>query len=142
MASFNKVIILGRCTRDPEVRSFANGGKVCKLGIAVDADRKKNQATGKWEAEPCFLDCEIFNRGENGKSADIAEQYLKKGSPVLIEGMLTQQNWTAADGAKRSKLVIKVDNFQLAGSKPTEGGERRQEPHYAESSSVDEALPF
>lgn len=118
MSSFNKIILLGRLTRDCETRSFSNGGKVAKFSLAVDAERKKNQA-GKWESIPAFLDCEAFNRGEFGKLADTVEQYTSKGSQVLIDGHIKQENWTAADGAKRSKLVVVVDSLQLMG-KPKE----------------------
>ena len=79
--SLNKVMLIGRLTRDPEVRVFTNGGKVCKFGFAV-SNRKKNQQTGQWEDEPVFVDCEVFNRGENGRQADLAEQSLR-----LIEGV-------------------------------------------------------
>lgn len=120
MASFNRVIILGRCTRDVEVKTFNGGGKVAKIGLATDGNRKKNQDTGKWESEPVFLDCEVFNRGDSGKLADIAEQYLSKGKPVLIEGRLTQQNWTGQDGSKRSKIVVVVDSFQMLDSKKSD----------------------
>ena len=113
MSSFNKVILLGRLTRDCETRSFSNGGKVAKFSLAVDAERKKNQQTGKWESVPAFLDCEAFNRGEFGKLADTVEQYTSKGSQVLIDGHIKQENWTAADGAKRSKLVVVVESIQL-----------------------------
>ncbi len=153
MASYNRVVILGRCTRDVEVKAFANGGKVAKIGFATDGNRKKNPQTGKWESEPVFLDCEVFNRGENGKLADTAEQYLSKGKQVLIEGRLTQQNWTAQDGAKRSKIVVVVDSFQMLDSKPREErGEPRQymprdqpdvRPSYAPDDSVPEdSIPF
>ena len=80
MANLNKVMLIGRLTRDVEVRSFSNGGKVAKFGFAVTSSRKKNQQTGKWEDEPCFLDVEVFNRGEFGKKADTAEQYLPRAS--------------------------------------------------------------
>jgi len=78
MANVNKVVFIGRLTRDPEVRAFSNGGKVAKFGFAV-SNRKKNQQTGQWEDEPMFIDCEVFNRGDMGKKADLAEQYLRKG---------------------------------------------------------------
>lgn len=120
MSSFNKVILLGRLTRDCETRSFSNGGKVAKFSLAVDAERKKNQQTGKWESVPAFLDCEAFNRGEFGKLADTVEQYTSKGSQVLIDGHIKQENWTAADGAKRSKLVVVVDSLQLMGKPKAE----------------------
>jgi single-strand DNA-binding protein len=111
MANLNKVMLIGRLTRDPETRMFANGGKVAKFGFAVN-NRKKNQSTGQWEDEPVFLDCEIFNRGEMGRQADMVEQNLRKGQQVFLEGHLRLDQWTSQDGQKRSRLLIVVDNFQ------------------------------
>ena len=85
MANLNKVMLIGRLTRDPEIRVFANGGKVASFGFAVN-NRKKNPTTGQWEDEPVWLDCEAFNRGETGKTADLVEQYLRKGHQAYIEG--------------------------------------------------------
>lgn len=115
--SFNCCVFMGRLVRDPEKRSFANGGAVVKFGLAVDAERKKNQATGKWESVPAFVDCEAFNRGETGKTADIIEQHFHKGDPILVRCHVKQENWTAADGQKRSKLVFVVDEFSFCGGK-------------------------
>ena len=106
MANLNKVMLIGRLTRDVETRTFSNGGKVAKFGFAVTGSRKKNQQTGKWEDEPCFLDVELFNRGEFGKMADNAEQYLSKGKQIFLEGKLTLQSWTGQDGQKKSKIVV------------------------------------
>src|SRR5687767_866254 len=94
MANLNKVMLIGRLTRDPEVRMFSNGGKVAKFGFAVN-NRRKNQQSGQWEDEPVFLDVEAFNRGEFGKQADLVEQYLRKGSQVFIEGHLKFEQWTS-----------------------------------------------
>jgi single-strand DNA-binding protein len=113
MANLNKVMLIGRLTRDVEVRNFSNGGKVAKFGFAVTGQRKKNQQTGKWEDEPCFLDVEVFNRGEMGRSADLAEQYLSKGKQVFLEGHLKMDSWTSQDGQKRNRIVVVVDNFQF-----------------------------
>ena len=113
MANLNKVMLIGRLTRDPEVRMFSNGGKVAAFGFAVN-NRKKNQQTGQWEDEPCFLDCEAFNRGETGKTADLVEQYLRKGYQAFIEGHLKLDQWAdKQSGDKRSKLKIVVDNVQF-----------------------------
>jgi single-strand DNA-binding protein len=112
MANLNKVLLIGRLTRDPEVRTFSNGGKVAKFGFAVN-NRKKNQQSGQWEDDPVFLDAEIFNRGEQGRQADLFEQSLHKGHQVFLEGHLKMDQWTSQDGQKRSKLVLVVDNFQF-----------------------------
>src|ERR1700722_16653897 len=108
MANLNKVMLIGRLTRDPEVRTFSNGGKVAKFGFAVN-NRKKNQQSGQWEDEPGFLDVEAFNRGETGRQADLVEQYLAQGRQVFIEGHLKLDSWTAQDGQKRNRLLVVVD---------------------------------
>jgi single-strand DNA-binding protein len=110
MANLNKVMLIGRLTRDPESRAFSNGGKVTKFGFAVN-NRRRNASTGEWEDEPVFLDVDAFNRGEMGKLADRAEQ-LRKGQQIFIEGHLKLDQWTGQDGQKRSKLTIVCDNFQ------------------------------
>lgn len=120
MANLNKVMLIGRLTRDVETRTFSNGGKVAKFGFAVTSTRKKNQQTGKWEDEPCFLDVEVFNRGEFGKKADTAEQYLSKGKQIFVEGHLKMENWTSQDGQKRNKIVVVCENFEFLDSR--EGG--------------------
>jgi single-strand DNA-binding protein len=144
MANLNKVMLIGRLTRDPEVRTFTNGGKVAKLGFAVN-NRRKNQQTGQWEDEPVFLDLEVFNRGENGRQADTVEQSLRKGNQVFIEGHLRMDNWTSQDGQKRSKLVVVVDNFQFLEPRPEGsgmgGGQPRQAAAPAQSSRRQAAPP-
>ena len=120
MANLNKVMLIGRLTRDPEVRTFSNGGKVAKIGFAVN-NRKKDQQSGQWVDDPVFIDLEVFNRGENGRQADLVEQSLRKGNQVFIEGHLRMDNWTDKDNNKRSKLVIVVDNFQFLEPKQDGG---------------------
>ena len=112
MANLNKVMLIGRLTRDPEVRVFSNGGKVAKFGFAVN-NRRKNSQTGQMEDDAVFLDIEAFNRGEVFKQADLCEQYLRKGHQAFIEGHLQLDQWTSQDGQKRSKLKIVVDNVQF-----------------------------
>jgi single-strand DNA-binding protein len=121
MANLNKVILIGRLTRDVEARSFNNGGKVVKFGFAVN-NRKKNQQTGQWDDEPVYLDCEAFNRGEQGKLADTIEKYCRKGSQICIEGHLALDQWNdKTSGEKRSKLKIVVDSMQLLDGRQQEG---------------------
>ena len=117
MANLNKVILIGRLTRDPECRTFANGGKVAKFGFAV-TNRKKNSQTGQWEDEPMFIDCEAFNRGETGTLANVIETYCRKGSQICIEGRLHLDQWDdKTTGQKRSKHKIVVDQMQLLDPK-------------------------
>jgi single-strand DNA-binding protein len=122
MANLNKVMLIGRLTRDPEVRTFSNGGKVAKFGFAVN-NRRKNQQTGQWEDEACFVDCSVFNRGENGRQADLVEQSLRKGHQVFLEGHLTLDQWQdKTTGDKRSALRVVVDNFQFLERREDGGG--------------------
>ena len=111
MANLNKVMLIGRLTRDVEVRAFSNGGKVAKFGFAVN-NRRKNSQTGQWEDEPVFLDVEVFNRGENGRMADLAEQYLAKGRQVYIEGHLRLVDCEDADVAEITVSRPLLDRYQ------------------------------
>src|SRR5437667_9078594 len=129
MANLNKVMLIGRLTRDPEVRMFANGGKVAHFGFAVN-NKRKNPQTGQWEDEPVFLDVEAFNRGDFGKKADLVEQYLRKGSQVFIEGHLKLDQWTSQEGQKRSLIKVVLDNLEFLERRTDGGGAappRRQE---------------
>jgi single-strand DNA-binding protein len=119
MANLNRVMLIGRLTRDPEMRTFSNGGRVAAFGFAVN-NLRKDQETGQWRMdEPVFLDCKAFNRGnaEGGggrKLADLVEKSLHKGSQVFIEGHLKMEEWTSnQDGQKRTKLVVYVDELQF-----------------------------
>jgi single-strand DNA-binding protein len=148
MANLNKVMLIGRLTRDPETRTFANGGKVAQFGFAVN-NRKKNQQTDQWEEEPVFLDVKAFNREKGQKLADLAEQYLKKGHQTYIEGHLVLEQWQDKnDNSKRQKLVIVVDNVQFLEPRADGDGPRGQRPAArssaapAASSGQDESESF
>jgi single-strand DNA-binding protein len=121
MANLNKVMLIGRLTRDPEVRMFSNGGKVAKFGFAIN-NKRKDQQTGQYVDDPCFLEVEAFNRGEFGKKADLVEQYLHKGSQVFIEGHLKLDQWTAQDGQKRSMVKVVLDNLEFLDTRGADGG--------------------
>ncbi len=122
MANVNKVILVGRLTRDPECRTFSTGGKVAKFGFAV-TNRKKNGQTGQWEDEPMFIDCDAFNRGDTYKLADIIEQYLRKGSQAYLEGKLILDTWDdKATGQKRQKHKMLVDTMQMLDPKGSDRG--------------------
>lgn len=137
MPNFNCVTLAGHLTRDVETRSFANGGMVAKFGLAVN-NRKKNPTSGQWEDVPVFIDCEVFNRGENGKTADIVRDYCKKGSAILIRGKLDLDQWQdKATGANRSKHKVIVDEVQLLGGK----GERQTAARPAEATPETMAGP-
>jgi single-strand DNA-binding protein len=144
MANVNKVILIGRLTRDPETRTFNNGGKVCQFGFAVTGSRKKNTA-GEWEDDPCFLDVKAFNRGESGpKLADLCEQYLRKGHQTYIEGHLVLERWDTQAGEKRQKIVVVVDTVQFL--QPRDQGDAAETPpprksNPAPSQKPDQNLP-
>jgi single-strand DNA-binding protein len=113
MANLNKVMLIGRLTRDPETRTFPNGGKVANFGFAVN-NRKKNQQTGEWEEEPVFVDVKAFNREQGRKLADLVEQYLRKGHQAYIEGHLQLDRWTSKqDGKEQSKLRVVLEDLQF-----------------------------
>jgi len=109
MASFNKVILMGNLTRDPEVRYTQGGTAVSEIGLAVN-DRRKD-AKGEWIEETTFVDCTLW-----GRTAEIAGEYLGKGSQVLIEGRLKLDSWEK-DGQKRSKLRVVAENLRMLGGK-------------------------
>lgn len=114
MASFNRVIMMGNLTRDPQLKYLPSNTAVCEFGLATNHKWKDRDGNAKEEA--CFVDCSCF-----GKGGEIINQYMTKGSPLLVEGRLRYESWTAQDGTKRSRLSIMVDNFQFVGRR--EGGE-------------------
>jgi single-strand DNA-binding protein len=134
MASYNRVILVGNLTRDPEIRYTPNGTPVCDIGLAVN-DRRKN-ANGEWVDETTFVDVTLWSR-----TAEVASEYLSKGSPVLIEGRLKLDAWEGTDGQKKSKLRVVCDRMQMLGGRsgggapPGEGSPRsapRREPQRAQ----------
>ena len=112
MASFNKVILLGNLTRDPEVRYTPKGTAVTELGMAVN--RVYTAENGEKREETTFVDVTLW-----GRTAEIAGEYLKKGRPVFIEGRLQLDTWDdKTSGQKRSKLKVVGEGLQLIGSRP------------------------
>lgn len=107
---YNKVVMVGNLTRDIELRYMPNGAALAKGAIAT-SHRYKTQ-TGEQKDEVCFLDFNIF-----GRSAEVANQYLRKGSKVLLEGRLVFEQWTAQDGTNRSKHALRVDSMKMLDSK-------------------------
>jgi single-strand DNA-binding protein len=117
MASFNKVILVGNLTRDPELRYTPKGLAIAKIGIAVN--RQWRTETGEQKEEVTFVDVDAF-----GKQAETLGQYMRKGSPILIEGRLRLDQWDDKQtGQKRSKLGVVVEGFQfLGGGQRSDGG--------------------
>jgi single-strand DNA-binding protein len=116
MASFNRVILVGNLTRDPELRYLPSGMAVSDIGLAVN-DRRKTPA-GEWVEETTFVDVTLW-----GRTAEVASEYLNKGSPVLIEGRLKLDSWGTSDGQKRSKLKVVGEKMQMLGGKGSGAGE-------------------
>ncbi|MBN2217611.1 MAG: single-stranded DNA-binding protein [Pirellulales bacterium] len=114
MASYNRVILVGNVTRDPELRYIPSGTAVTDLGLAVN-DRRKN-SSGEWVDETTFVDVTLWAR-----QAEIATEYLSKGSPVLIEGRLKLDSWEK-DGQKFSKLRVVGERMQMLGTRGSGGG--------------------
>ncbi len=112
---FNKVIMVGNLTRDIELRYLPSGTAVGSSGIATS--RKFKTAAGEQKEETCFVDITFF-----GRTAEIANQYLKKGSKVLLEGRLRYETWEDQHGNRRSKHSITVDNMQMLDSRASAGG--------------------
>ena len=116
MASFNKVILLGNLTRDPEVRYTPKGSAVCDLGIAVN--RVYTTDSGEKREEVTYVDVVLWAR-----LAEIAGEYLKKGRPVFIEGRLQMDTWDDKQtGQKRTRLRVVGESMQLLGSRPASVG--------------------
>ena len=113
MAGFNKVILMGNLTRDPQLRYLPNNMAVCDFGLAVN--RRYKDRDGNQKDDVCFVDLTAWAR-----SAEVINQYMRKGSLILVEGRLKLDTWTGQDGQKRSKHTVVVENFQFAGGR--EGG--------------------
>lgn len=113
MASFNRVILVGNLTRDPELRYIPSGTAVSEIGLAVNDRVKKGD---QWVDETTFVDVTMW-----GRTAEVANEYLSKGAPVLIEGRLKLDSWEK-DGQKRSKLRVVCEKMQMLGAREGGGG--------------------
>ncbi len=122
MANYNKVILVGNLTRDPQLSYLPSNTPVCEFGLAIN--RKWKSQDGEMRDETCFVDCRIF-----GRRAEVFNQYMSKGNPSLVEGRLRYEQWEGKDGQKRSKLSVVVDNFEfLGGGGRREGGDSGRAP--------------
>ena len=124
---FNKVILIGNLTRDVELRYLPSGQALAKCGIATN--RRFKDSSGMQKDETMFIDFTVW-----GRSAEIANQYLRKGSKVLIEGRLTLEQWTDQNGQKRSKHSITVENLKMldrrSDNEPAATSYGNQQPNY------------
>ncbi len=136
MASYNKVILLGNLTRDPELRYLPNSQTaVVDFGLATNRKRRSQDGSQRPD-EVCYVDCTIF-----GKPAETINKYLKKGNPIFIEGRLTFDSWQAQDGSKRSKLKVTVENFQFLGGGQKSGGGGGQENYGGQQQGYAQQAP-
>jgi single-strand DNA-binding protein len=116
MASFNKVILMGNLTRDPEMRVTPGGFSICKFTLAVN--RKFKSQDGQEKEEVAFIDVDSF-----GKQAEVISKFFGKGKPILVEGRLRQDKWDdKTSGEKRSKLMVVLEGFSFVGGGRGEGG--------------------
>ena len=146
MANINRVTIVGRLTRDPELAHLPSGTAVLKLGVAVNG-RQKDEG-GNWIDKPNFFDVKVF-----GNQADALNNHLAKGRRVGVDGRLDWSSWEAQDGSKRSKVEIVAQSVQFLDSRGEGGGggdgERQFVPAAAtagnedfSSSAADDDIPF
>jgi single-strand DNA-binding protein len=116
MASFNKVLLMGNLTRDPQLKYLPSQTAVVEFGLACN--RKFRTANGEDKEEVTFVDVTSF-----GKQAEVINQYFQKGKPIFIEGRLKYDQWEdKSGGGKRSKLTVVIENFQFVGGRDGGGG--------------------
>jgi len=143
MAGFNKVLLLGNLTRDPQLSYTPSQTAVVDFGVATN--RKWTGQDGSQREETCFVDCRAF-----GRTAENINKFFKKGKPMFLEGRLTFDAWTAQDGSKKSKLRVTVENFQFlpgTGGGPDQtdqgaGPEPGTQPERSNGPASDGDVPF
>ena len=128
MASYNRVLLMGNLTRNPEIRYTPSGTAVADLGLAVNETFKNKE--GETVEQVCFVDVVVW-----GRQAETASEYLHKGSPVFVEGRLQLDQWENQQGEKRSKLRVRANRVQFLGS-PGKGTEYAAAPVSASAPQV------
>lgn len=136
----NNCVLSGNLVRDPETRSFANGGAVTRFGIAVN-NKRKNKATGEYENEPAFLDFDAW-----GKQGELIAEHFHKGDHILVNASVKQDNWEDAEGKKRSKLLFTVNSFDFPPGGLKSRGEKtapaKNEPSGTDEIPDESSIPF
>ncbi|MBT4594716.1 single-stranded DNA-binding protein [bacterium] len=130
MSGYNRVILMGNLTRDPELKQLASGQSVCRLGIASNR-QFRNKQSGMMTQEVCFVDIDVW-----GAQADSCEKYLQKGRPVLIEGRLKFDQWQEQDGQKRSKHSIVADRVTFLSAGPQDEMENQENAEPAKAAAA------
>src|SRR2546423_9444767 len=116
MASYNKVILLGNLTRDPQLKYLPSQTAVVEFGMAMN--RKDKTQSGEMKEEVTFIDCSAF-----GRTAEVINQYCHKGNLLFVEGRLKYDTWEDKQGGgKRSKVTVHIDNMQLMPNRDGRGG--------------------
>ncbi|MCA9214314.1 MAG: single-stranded DNA-binding protein [Planctomycetales bacterium] len=118
MASYNRVVLLGNLTRGVELKTTQSGTAVAEIGLAVNDRVKRND---EWVDDVTFVDVTLWAR-----SAEVAAQYLTKGSPILVEGRLKLDRWETDEGERRSRLRVTADRMQMLGARPSDPAERNE----------------
>lgn len=133
--SFNKVILIGNFTRDPELRQTQSGTSICRFSIALNRSYEGKDSNKVNEA--CFVEVDSF-----GRSAENIAKFFTKGSPILIEGRLRQESWTDKEsGKQRSKLLVVLERFEFVGSKNSDGASDNARAA-ASADELEDDLPF
>jgi len=137
MANYNKIILMGNLTRDPQLSYTPSNVSVVDFGMAVN--RKWTGKDGQSKEEACFADCRAF-----GKIAENINKYLTKGNPLFVEGRLTFDSWTAQDGTKRSKHRVTIENFQFlpTGEKTSSNNQGKSTERQQAPDPDPEEVPF
>ena len=128
MASFNKVMLMGNLTRDPELRYTSNGSALANFGLAVNRKFKQGD---EWKEDVCFVDITVW-----GKQGENCAEYLSKGRPAFIEGRLQYSSWES-DGQKKSKLEVVANTVQFLGSRSdSQGNQSAEKPPVSNEDDV------
>ena len=128
MASYNRIVLMGNLTRDPQLSFTPANTAICKFGLATN--RKWKDRDGNMKEDVCFVDCTVFGRG-----AETFNQYMSKGRSVLVEGRLQLDQWTSPEGEKKSKHVVIVENFTFVGGGRDGGDSGRSADRQTEGAS-------
>jgi len=131
MANFNKVLLLGNLTRDPQLSYTPNQTAVVDFGLATN--RRWTGQDGTQREETCFVDCRAF-----GRQAENINKYLSKGRLIFLEGRLTFDSWTAQDGTKRSRHRVTVQGFQFLPGAARPGGDQVEQNVSGADSQVEQ----
>ena len=122
MATINRVVLVGRLTRDPELRATSTGSSACRMRVACTTSWR-NRETGELDERPNYFDVTVF-----GASGEACARFLAKGRPVAVDGRLDWHEWQTADGENRQAVGIVAESVQFLSSRPSEdGGEHAEE---------------